>query len=86
MVVFAILKCLFIKEHNKYEVETQLAVTKDTFLGVLGRAYVKAVTSPTVKSTFCKTSVWPFNPSAISDTQLKPSIDTSSQGSRLPLL
>ena len=85
VVVFAILKCLFIEERNKYEAETQLAVTKDTFLGVLGRAYVKAVTPPTVKSAFCKTGVWPFNPSAISDTQLKPSIDTSSQGSRLPL-
>ena len=85
MVVFAILKRLFIEECNKYEAETQLAVTKDTFLGVLSRAYVKAVTPPTVKSAFCKTGVWPFNPSAISDTQLKPSIDTSSQGSGLPL-
>ena len=57
MVVFTILKCLFIKECNKYKAEIQLAVTKNTFLGVLDRAYVKAITPPTVKSTFHKTSV-----------------------------
>ena len=57
VVVFAILKHLFIKECNKYKVVTQLAITKNTFLGVLDRAYVKAITPPTVKSTFHKTSV-----------------------------
>ena len=57
MVVFTILKCLFIKECNKYKVEIQLAVTKNTFLEVLDRAYVKAITPPAIKSTFHKTGV-----------------------------
>ena len=55
--------CKFIEECNKYKIETQLAVTKDTFLGVLGRAYVKAVTPPIVKSAFHKTGIWHAAPS-----------------------
>lgn len=60
VVIFAILKRLFIEERDKFESIHHSAVTKETFLGVLGLAYVRAVTTDNVKTTFCKTWCLPF--------------------------
>jgi hypothetical protein len=69
---------------DKYERETGLVVQKRNFIGVMSEAFVKTFTPQTIHAAFRKTGVIPFNPSAIAEVALAPSLETSVKGS-LPI-
>ena len=57
------------------------SVTKTDFASVFGCAFLRVFLDDTVKAAFVATGVHLFNPDAISDKQLKPSLPTSMKGS-----
>ena len=85
VIVFSILKRQFSDEMLQYEAQTGMAVNKSNFLSVYTPAHLRAFTEENIKLAFAKTGLCPFNPDAISVTQLKPSIESSTRGDGLPL-
>lgn len=69
------------KEIEAFEKEHKQPVKKTDFVQVFGQAYLKAFTPDTVKAAFRATEVCPFDPSFITEDQMKPSIPTSIKGS-----
>jgi len=56
-------------------------VGKKDFAGVFGWAYLWVFTPETIKAAFAATGLHPFNPEAITDKQIKPSLPTSTESS-----
>ena len=54
---------------------------KKDFAGVFGQAYLQAFTPETIKAAFAATGLHPFNPNAITEKQMKPSLPTSTESS-----
>jgi hypothetical protein len=86
VVVFAILKRMLSDERDRWERETGEMVSKSNFLGIYGRAHLRALTSETIKSAFRKTGIWPFNRNAISEMDMAPSKETSCEGHLLAIV
>jgi hypothetical protein len=53
------------------------SLTKDSFLEVFSRAYIRAFTPDTVRSAFRKTGVWPLDPSVVDERDMAPSVTFS---------
>ena len=77
VVIFAILKLLLSKEHNKLLQDTGMAINKSNFLNVITNAYVQALTPRNIKTAFHKTGIHSFNPDIITLDMLAPSKETS---------
>ena len=56
------------------------AVAKANFAGVFGYAFLHAFTPETVKAAFKATGMHPFNPNAITERKMAPSLPTSIKG------
>jgi DDE superfamily endonuclease len=85
VVCFAKMKNEFRSEIQKFEALHRCSVGKGDFVGVFGRAFLRSFTEDAVKAAFAATGVYPFNPDAISDGQMKPSLPTSTKTS-FPIL
>ena len=85
VVCFLKMKDEFHSEINAFEKLHHQGVGKDDFIGVFGQAYQHTFTLETVKAAFEATCIHPFNPNVIKDSQLKPSLLTSTKAS-FPLL
>jgi hypothetical protein len=59
VVVFAILKRMLSDERDRWEREAGEMVSKSNFLGIYGRAHLRALTPETIKLAFRKTGIWP---------------------------
>jgi len=79
VVCFAKMKAEFHHEIGKFECLHKAKVTKSDFAGVFGSAYLHSFTEDTIKATFSATGIYPFNPDAISEKQMKPSLPTSTK-------
>ncbi|KLO14049.1 DDE-domain-containing protein, partial [Schizopora paradoxa] len=81
VVCFAPMKDLYHEEVKKFTDLHGRKVSKGDFAAVFGTAYLRAFTEDLIKAAFRATGIYPFNPSAISTSQMKPSEPTSIQGS-----
>lgn len=81
VVCFAKMKTEFRHEIHEFENLHRHGVTKSDFAGVFGAAFLRAFTEDAVKAAFAATGVHPFNPDAITEKQMKPSLPTSTKGS-----
>ena len=81
VVCFAKMKHQFRAEIKKFENLHHHGVMKEDFAGVFGWVFLQAFDEDTVKAAFSATGVWPYNPDAIRDERLKPSLPTSIKGS-----
>ena len=77
VVCFGKMKQIWKAVVSTHEEEERRAVEKSEFTGLFGTAYNKAFDPETVKAAFRVTGVVPFNQSAISEKQMKPSTTTS---------
>ncbi|CAK5275006.1 unnamed protein product [Mycena citricolor] len=84
VVIFSILKRFWTEEKNAYIREKRQKIGKHNFLQIYGRAHQRALTPVNIRSAFRKTGVWPVDRNAISQSQLLPSLETSSRGT-LPI-
>jgi hypothetical protein len=80
VVCFAKMKEEFRKEIHQFEDLHMTGVGKGDFAGVFGRAFLRAFTKESVTAAFEATGVYPFNPDAIKEKQMRPSIPTSTHG------
>src|SRR4051794_38543097 len=83
VVCFAKMKAEFRQEIQAYKNLHRDKVTKNALAGVFGRAFLRSFTPDTVKAAFVATGVHPFNPNAIREEQMKPSLPTSTKTSFL---
>ena len=74
---FAKIKCIWQEVVTKFEQKNYYRVQKDNFVCLFGVVCIQAFDNTTVKAAFAKTGVWPFNYTAISAQQIKPSKYTS---------
>lgn len=81
MVLFGILKQFWREERDRWEREEQQKVSKENFLLIYGRAWIRAATPEVIKAAFSKTGVWPCNRNQIPPSSLAPSRETSYRGS-----
>lgn len=79
VVVFAIIKRYLSEEWDKWEHKTGEKISKLNFLAVYDRAHNCALTPETIKTSFCKTGVWPFDPTIITKNMMASSKVTSFQ-------
>jgi hypothetical protein len=77
---FAKMKTEFRHEIQTFENLHLANVMKASFAGVFGHAFLRAFTPDTVKAAFAATGVYPFNPNAIKEKQMAPSLPTSTKG------
>jgi len=61
VVIFSPLKTILGEERDQWLRENGVAMDKNSFLVIYGRAHVRALTSANIKAAFKKTGVWPFN-------------------------
>ena len=80
VVVSATVKQCLGKEHDVWEQQTGKRISKTNFLGIYSRAYLHALMPENIKASFCKTGVWPFNPSVVTDEMMALSKETSCEG------
>lgn len=85
VVIFAILKRYLSDERDRWERETGEKISKQNFLGIYGRAHLRAMTPANIKSAFAKTGVWPFNRAVITKDMMAPAKETSCEG-HLPII
>jgi hypothetical protein len=85
VVVFGPLKHYWTQERDEYEQTTRRKLDKTNFISVYSKAHQKALTPETIRATFRKTGVWPFNPDVVTKDMMAPSLVTSSVG-HLPIL
>jgi hypothetical protein len=78
------MKSEFFKEIQAFKDLHMANVSKKDFAGVFGWAYLQAFTQETIKAAFSATGLYPFNPNAITEKQMKPSLPTSTE-SAFPL-
>ena len=81
VVCFAKMKTEFWKEVEIFEDLHFANVGKKDFARVFGQAYLRAFTPETIKAAFSATGLHPFNPNAITEKQMKPSLPTSTESS-----
>ena len=81
VVCFARMKDAWKEEINMFEDLQKRAVGKGDYTEVFGMAFLRAFTLETVKATFEATGIVPFNPDMIKESQLKPSLMTSTKAS-----
>ena len=79
VIVFAVLKLHLSQEHDRWFCTTGQPIDKNNFLQILLEAYVFAFTPENVKTSFCKTSIVPFNLSVITADMLATSKETSAE-------
>ena len=79
VVCFAKMKLELRKEIHKFEDLHMAPVTKANFAGVFGRAFWCTFTSESIKAAFAATGVYPFNPAAITEKQMRVSLPTSTK-------
>jgi len=77
VVCFAKMKAEFHHKIGKFECLHKTRVMKSDFAGVFGSAYLCLFTEDTIKAAFLATGIYPFNPDAISEKEMKPSLTTS---------
>jgi len=63
--------------------QSLIAITKDNLLSYYHTAWVEALKSPTIQSTFQKNGIWPLNHNAIPLTAFKPANNTTTQAAQL---
>lgn len=80
VVCFAQMKEIWKEELNIFEENHNRSVSEADFIGVFGTAFIRAFTPETITAAFEATGVHPFNESAISDIQMRPSLPTSTKG------
>lgn len=80
VVVFATVKRCLCEERDKWEHSTGEKFSKTNFLGIYGRAHLRALQPETIKASFRKTGVWPFDPTVITEAMMAPSKETSCEG------
>jgi hypothetical protein len=85
VVVFAVLKTCWSEERDKWEREKGEGITKSNFVTIYGQAHLRALTPDLIRMAFRKTSVWPFDPTVISEQMMASSKETSYQG-HLPIM
>jgi hypothetical protein len=85
VVVFATVKRCLGEERDAWEQRTGEKISKTNFLGIYGRAHLRALTPENIKASFRKTGVWPFDPSVVTDEMMAPSKETSCEG-HLPVV
>ncbi|SJK99862.1 uncharacterized protein ARMOST_03173 [Armillaria ostoyae] len=85
VVVFSVLKRILREERDKYERETGEKMSKDNFIMIYGRAHLRVLHPPIIRSAFRKTRVWPYDPSVVTADMMAPSKETSVEGA-LPLI
>ena len=84
VVCFAKMKQEFRKEIHKFDDLHMAPITKADFAGMFRCAFLRAFTSESINAAFAATGVYPFNPAAITEKQLKASLPTSTR-STFPL-
>ena len=77
VVCFAKFKSAWHKLIRKFEEESNRTVKKEDFTQLFGKAFLQTFDEDTIRAAFRCTGVWPFDPSAISPAQMKPSECTS---------
>lgn len=81
VVSFAIMKQAWREEIEAFEEQHKRPVSKADFTCVFGKAYIRSFTPEPIKAAFRVTGVYPFDPTVISEKQMKPSLTTSVKGS-----
>lgn len=81
VVCFAWMKDIYQEEVIKFTELHGRKVGKGDFAEVFGKAYLRAFTEENILAAFRATGIHPFNPSVISDSQMKPSEPTAVRGS-----
>ncbi|KLO06903.1 hypothetical protein SCHPADRAFT_837394, partial [Schizopora paradoxa] len=81
VVCFARMKEIYPEEVNKFTELHGRKVRKGDFAGVFGKAFLRAFTEENILAAFRATGIHPFNPSVISESQMKPSEPTAIRGS-----
>ena len=76
VVVFAILKRYLSEEWDKWERETGEKISKTNFITIYGQAHNHALPPENITASFCKTGVWPFDPSVITKDMMATSKET----------
>lgn len=79
VVCFAQMKEAWKEEITAHEKRTGHAVKKEDFTEVFGKAFTKAFTPETVKAAFRATGIYPYDPTVITEEQMKPSLATSTK-------
>ena len=74
--VFSVLKRLWAEERDKWQWEKGEKITKAHCLAIYGQAHLRALTPVLITAAFCKTSVWPYDPSVITKDMMAPSKKT----------
>ena len=77
VVCFANMKEVWKQEITAHEKRSGQAVKKEDFAEIFGKAFQKAFTPKTVKSAFRATGIYPYNPTVITEEQMRPSLATS---------
>lgn len=77
VVVFSPFKTHLSNERDNLLRDTGLPISKDNFLQVLSKVWIKAFTPEIIKTAFRKTGIHPFDPTVIKPHQLAPSKETS---------
>ncbi|KAJ3499646.1 hypothetical protein NMY22_g19492 [Coprinellus aureogranulatus] len=80
VVCFAQFKEHWKREIAKWETQNFRPADKSIFTYLFSRAYLASFTTVTVKAAFRVTGIFPFDPTVISETQMKPSLTTSVKG------
>lgn len=73
-------KTYFSTAKDEYWVKNNIAVTKDSFLEVYATVHTRMFTPKTIKNSFAKVGIYPFNPAAVSPALTEPSCAFSTQG------
>ena len=81
VVCFARMKEAWREEIEAFEDQHIRPVAKADFASVFRRAYIRSFTPEPIKAAFRVTGVYPFNPTVISEKQMKLSLTTSVEGS-----
>jgi len=57
-------------------------ITKYNLLGIYHSARQRALTITTIRASFQKTGIWPFNPTVIPDMAFEPALNTTTQAAQ----
>lgn len=68
------------EERDSWERERHQKVSKENFLEIYARAWIRAATPDIIKAAFSKTGVWPVNRAAIAPELMAPSRETAHEG------
>ena len=79
MVCFAKMKEAWKEDITAHEKRLGWVVKKEDFAEVFGKAFQKAFIPETVKSAFRATGIYPYDPTMITEEQMRPSLATSTK-------